>query len=443
MSNSIKLLRLFFTYVSPLLLAATAIGKHYYPEMTWLAISFAILLASCVGFYTNFIAIKMLFRPREITAFRRQGLIPRKQPELAQRLGEGINEHFFNVTEIREYIDQTNLLPRASNALKQYLDRNLQEREFQQLLTSWLIKSVDRHADDLHQFLVNVADQNLPKLMVQNTDLAKLARQLSRYIEEQINNGTIDLEQVVDKFTEIAAENIPDLARWLHEQFEDYNANQGVIKRNFVSFLKWSSDIDEESLRDQLFHLISTHEFRQAVYDFSERMALSLRDYMATDQGMEQLSNLSEQLNRYLIDKAREDGVPYLLRWIKDWLDTPQAWQAIDRLTEAGIDMSTEALDNYIHSPRFNDDVEVGLGKLLSFFNIQDLISQKVIGLDTRKLESLVLSASREHLSAIEVLGGILGAFAGVALFSIPAFTAILAIAASLLFLEWVLSKPR
>ena len=441
MPKYIQLIRAFFTYISPVLLLAAGLGKYYWPDVLWLEISFAILLASCVGFYTNFIAIKMLFRPREITAFGRQGLIPRKQPELAERLGEGINEHFFNVPEIREYIDQNDLLPKASSALKIYLDRTLQEREIQQLLTTWLIKAVDRHADEIHHFLVKVADRNLPKLIAENTDLAKLARQLSDYIEGQIHSGDINLEQVVDKFTEIAAENIPDLARWLHEQFEDYNANQGVIKRNFVSFLKWSSDIDEASLKDQMFHLISTQEFRQAVYDFSERMALSLRDYLETDKGMEQLSALSEQLNRYLIDKAREEGVPYIINWIKDWLETPQAWQAIDRFTEAGIDMGTEALDSYVHSPRFNDDIELGLGKLLKYFNIQDLISQKVMQLDSNRLESLVLSASREHLAAIEVLGGILGAFAGVALFSIPAFLAILGAAASLLLVEWLLTR--
>ncbi len=441
MTRLVKPLRLFFAYIAPILLALAGAAKYYLPEAIWPQIAFAILLASCVGFFTNFIAIKMLFRPRNITAFGRQGLIPRQQPELAQRLGEGINEHFFNAPELRDYIDNNQLLPKASNSLKQYLDQKLQEPEFQQLLTTWLITLVDKHTDDIHHFLVKVADRNLPKLVTENTDLAQLARQLSDYVESEISNGNINLEQVVDKFTEIAAENIPDLARWLHEQFEDYNASQGVIKRNFVSFLKWSSDIDESSLKDQLFHLISTHEFRHAVYGFSERMALSLRDYLDTDSGRQQLSHVSEQLNHYLIDKAREEGVPFIIDWIKQWLATPQAWITIERSASVGIDMVTESLDAYIHSARFHSDMEIGLGKLLNYFNVQDLVSQKVMQLDSRRLEDLVMSASRQHLTAIEVFGGILGAFAGIALFSIPTFLAILAVILLLFCVEWLLSK--
>ena len=441
MSVLVKPLRIFFALIAPLLLMAAGAAKYYQPDVLWAEISFAILLASCVGFYTNFIAIKMLFRPREITAFGRQGLIPRKQPDLARRLGEGINEHFFNAPEIRAYIDQNDLLPKASSALKSYLERTLQEPDFQENLRSWLIKAVDNNTDEIHHFLVKVADRNLPQLIAENTDLAQLARQLSDYVEGQIHDGQIDLEKVVDKFTEIAAESIPDLARWLHDQFENYNAGQGVIKRNFVSFLKWSSDIDEESLREQFYYLISTQEFRQAVYDFSERMALSLRDYLDTDDGKAQLGHLSEQVNHYLLEKARDEGVPYIINWLKQWLETPEAWQTIDRFINAGIDMGTEALDNYIHSPRFNDDMEVGIAKLLKYFNVQDLISQKVVQLDSERLESLVLSASKEHLSAIEVLGGILGGFAGIALFSIPAFLAVLASAAAILAIEWLLAS--
>jgi len=437
----IKPLRLFFAVCAPILFIASAIAQSYLPEATWPAIAFAILLASIVGFYTNFIAIKMLFRPSKPTIFGRQGLIPKKQPELAERLGEGINEHFFNAQEIRQYLDQNNLIVRGSERLKDYLDEALKNPDFQRKLSLWLSTLIEQHTDEIHQFLVKVADQNLPKLIAKNTDLAKVARQLGNYLENQIDSGEIDLEQVVDKFSEIAAENIPDLARWLHEQFEDYNASQGVIKRNFVSFLKWSSDIDEESLKDQLFYLISTMEFRQAVYDFSERMALSLAEYLETDQGMEQLNQLTEQLNSYLIDRAREEGIPFIIQWLKNWLATPSAWQTIETFLNRGVDLATTELDKYIHSERFSDDMDNWLGRLLKHFNIQQLITQKVAQLDTEKLESLVLSATKEHLSAIEVLGGVLGGFAGIALFSMPIFLALLGVAGTLLAIESMLSR--
>jgi len=290
---------------------------------------------------------------------------------------------------------------------------------------------------------VKVADQNLPKLIAQNTDLTKIAKQLSDYLEENIHSGSIDLEQIVDKFAEIAAENIPDLSRWLHDQFKDYNASQGVIKRNFINFSKWSNDIDENSIRDQLFYLISTMEFRQAVYGFSERMALSLGEYLETEQGINQLNHMDEQLNRYLVDSAREEGIPFIIQWIQNWLATPSAWQAIDRLLDKGVDIATTELERYIHSKRFSKDMDNWLSRILKHFNIQQFITQKVSQLDSDKLESLVLSATREHLSAIEVFGGVLGGFAGIALFSIPIFLSLLSVSGLLLLVESTLSNKE
>ena len=87
--------------------------------------------------------------------------------------------------------------------------------------------------------------------------------------------------------------------------------------------------------------------------------------------------------------------------------------------------------------------MERGLNRLLVHFNVQTLISQKVSQLDTDNLERLVLSATREHLTAIEVLGGVLGAFAGIALFSIPAFLAVLGTAFLILGIEWLLGRNK
>jgi len=443
MQQIIKPLRIFFAVIAPILFIASAAAKYYWPESNWAPVAFAMLLASIVGFYTNFIAIKMLFRPSKPTILGRQGLIPRKQPELARRLGEGINEHFFNAQEIRYYLDHNQLLIRGSERLKDYLDLALQNPDLQRKLSQWLGNLIEQHTDEIHYFLVKVADQNLPKLIAQNTDLTKIAKQLSDYLEENIHSGSIDLEQIVDKFAEIAAENIPDLSRWLHDQFKDYNASQGVIKRNFINFSKWSNDIDENSIRDQLFYLISTMEFRQAVYGFSERMALSLGEYLETEQGINQLNHMDEQLNRYLVDSAREEGIPFIIQWIQNWLATPSAWQAIDRLLDKGVDIATTELERYIHSKRFSKDMDNWLSRILKHFNIQQFITQKVSQLDSDKLESLVLSATREHLSAIEVFGGVLGGFAGIALFSIPIFLSLLSVSGLLLLVESTLSNKE
>ena len=436
MKSLIDYLRYFFAIAVPLLLAASAMAEHYWPDAIWPSRAFAILLASMVGYYTNFIAIKMLFRPQNPSVFGRQGLIPKKQPELAIRLGEGISEHFFNAHELQQYLDDQQLLQKAAKQLKQQLDNALVDEQIQSKLSVWLAKQINSHTDEINHFLVKVADTNLTRMLAKETDLVKLAQQLGQYIETKIDKGDIDLEQVVDKFAEIAAENIPDLAAWLHQQFEDYNESQGVIKRNFVSFLKWSSDIDEQALREQLYHLISTMEFRSGVYQFSERMVLSLTEYLATEDGMVHIDRASDKLNHYLIERAREEGIPLLIKRMEAWLQSASAWQSIDSLLSRVIDILEVELDQYLHSDKFGQNLERWIPQLLEQFNIGQFVSQKVKALDTGRLEKLVISATGEHLAAIEVLGGVLGVFAGIALFSLPTFFVLLSLMLGFLGIE-------
>ena len=443
MKTLIDYLRFFFAIAVPLLLVASAVAEYHWPDAVWPARCFAILLASMVGYYTNFIAIKMLFRPQKPSIFGRQGLIPRKQPELAVSLGEGISEHFFNASELQQYLDDQQLLQKAAERLKAQLDKSLADEQIQVKLSGWMAQQINDHTDEIHHFLVRVADKNLTLMMAQETDFVKLSQQLSQYIEAKIATGEIDIEQVVDKFAEIAAENIPDLAAWLHQQFEDYNESQGVIKRNFVSFLKWSSDIDEHALREQLYHLISTMEFRTGVYQFSERMVLSLTEYLSTDDGMVHIERASDKLNHYLIERAREQAIPLLIQRMEIWLNSPAAWQSIDSILTRMIDALEIELNQYLHSEQFAENLELWLPRLLEQFNVGQFISQKVRMLDTGRLEKLVLSATGEHLVAIEILGGVLGGFAGIALFSLPAFLILLSLLLGFLGIETYLSQRQ
>jgi len=441
MKSFIDYLRYFFAFAVPLLLVASALAEYYWPESVWPTRLFAVSLASMVGYYTNFIAIKMLFRPQKPSFFGRQGLIPRKQPELAEQLGRGISEHFFNARELLQYLDEQQLLQKSATRLKLQLDESLADKHVQQRLSAWLATQINDHTDEINQFLVKVADKNLTKMLAKETNLVKLAHQLAEYIESRIKDGEIDLEEVVDKFAEIAAENIPDLAAWLHQQFEDYNESQGVIKRNFVSFLKWSSDIDEDALREQLYHLISTMEFRAGVYQFSEKMVLSLTEYLSTDAGMVHIDKASSSLNLYLIDRAREQGIPLLIARLEQWLQSTVAWTAIDSVLTRTVDTLEKELNSYLHSETFKTNLEKWVPDLLEQFNVEQFIAQKVKALDTARLEKLVLSATGEHLAAIEVLGGVLGGFAGIALFSLPTFGALVGLLIGFLGLEYYLGS--
>jgi uncharacterized membrane protein YheB (UPF0754 family) len=72
------------------------------------------LIGACIGWLTNRLAIQMLFRPRKpikILGMRLQGLIPKRQSELAMRVGEIVETELFNQHLIRNEIRKIDLQP--------------------------------------------------------------------------------------------------------------------------------------------------------------------------------------------------------------------------------------------------------------------------------------------------------------------------------------------
>ena len=67
-----------------------------------------ILVGSVIGYFTNFLAIKMLFRPRRevrIGKFKlpfTPGIIPKNQPRLANAIGNTVGSHLLNAETIKE-----------------------------------------------------------------------------------------------------------------------------------------------------------------------------------------------------------------------------------------------------------------------------------------------------------------------------------------------------
>jgi uncharacterized membrane protein YheB (UPF0754 family) len=72
------------------------------------------LLTSAIGWFTNWVAIKMLFHPRKplrLPGFTWQGLIPRRQKQLAQEAAEIIEREILQQHTIQEEIRKIELGP--------------------------------------------------------------------------------------------------------------------------------------------------------------------------------------------------------------------------------------------------------------------------------------------------------------------------------------------
>jgi len=67
------------------------------------------LIGALIGWLTNYIAIKMLFHPRDavrILSIQIQGVFPKRQKELASKLGQIVSEELVSVEDLTQHLKE-------------------------------------------------------------------------------------------------------------------------------------------------------------------------------------------------------------------------------------------------------------------------------------------------------------------------------------------------
>jgi uncharacterized membrane protein YheB (UPF0754 family) len=91
------------------------------------------LVGGLIGWLTNFLAIKMLFHPRQprvIMGFLLQGVIPKRQRDLALKIGEVVEEELLHTEDILSAINTEELRAHLATVIEGRIDRFLREKLF-------------------------------------------------------------------------------------------------------------------------------------------------------------------------------------------------------------------------------------------------------------------------------------------------------------------------
>jgi len=90
-------------------------------------------IAALIGWFTNFIAVKMLFHPKKpikILFFTVQGIFPKRQNLLAEKLGDVVANDLFSMDDIAAQIknvDKSGTLAVVDSKLDNYIENKLPE----------------------------------------------------------------------------------------------------------------------------------------------------------------------------------------------------------------------------------------------------------------------------------------------------------------------------
>ena len=144
------------------------------------------LLGGVIGYVTNRIAVKMVFRPIRpvsVLGFQVQGLVGRRQPELAASIGRVVGQHLVEHDDIVRALHAMDLEKLVSGALDRGLEEKVAELRMLPLVGGFL---TDERVADLRESLV--------RGFLENEEL--LLEEIERAVEEGLDVQALVREKV-------------------------------------------------------------------------------------------------------------------------------------------------------------------------------------------------------------------------------------------------------
>jgi uncharacterized membrane protein YheB (UPF0754 family) len=152
------------------------------------------LIAAAIGWLTNFIAIKMLFHPREpvnLGLFTLQGLFPKRKNDIAEKLGEIVARDLISMDDLTSRLKSEENQASIRRFLEGKLEHFLQTR-FRALLprvSAWISS---RAIQKLKDILLEEFMEQLPVLVDQLASKEAHAIDIKRIVAEKIEAFSSD-----------------------------------------------------------------------------------------------------------------------------------------------------------------------------------------------------------------------------------------------------------
>ena len=381
-----------------------------------------------IGYFTNDIAIKMLFRPYRAIYFAGRklpftpGLIPSNQERLAKRISDTIMGSLLTPEELQK------------------LARRLLQTERVQGAIMWLLRlALEQVQVDKEQKTAKILAAILRDLLGQS--LARLLKVLSRrsdFLESQLNQI---FDQILLEF-QLNDDQARKLSEWLLEVVLPPN----VVRQAIIDFLTDRNiQVIDEGFREKssgtywvvanLLGLRNTLT-RLRTYCLDEKEASNARiDELITSLRMQErlqewmqnlsLQNLPISTVRQLRKTMRDTVRTSIQERGSDWLETLSEsldWENIAKLiltrlrTSPAVSSSLEPISQelaLVLERYLEQDLEKIVAQIIPILNIDQVIIDRVKATSPADLENAIQGIVKSELQGIVNLGGVLGFVVG------------------------------
>ncbi|MBC2278127.1 DUF445 domain-containing protein [Listeria welshimeri] len=368
-----------------------------------MSVLFTILLMAVIGGFigamTNYIAIRMLFRPyKALYLFNKRvpftpGLIPKRRDELAEHIGKVVVSHLLTEDAIRARLLEENLQKEITETVAKMFHEKMQlETTPNELLhqlgyenaegrsISWLETVLEK---EINHFLTIKKTSQMNEL---------IPVMLEKELETKLPHVT---ERITSKLTLfIASEEGKLQIKMMLQKFFEEHGKMGNMARMFINVESFSEKIQQEGAK-----LINQEDTKNLINqllttEWKNFEAKELQELIPT----EKQAHLAEQLTSEIIqafphEKIFNQPVQVILRDYEVMIKSKIIPFAVERMLDF---VATHSAD------------------IVERMDLAKLVETQIATFSLPEIEKLVVEISGRELKMITYLGGILGGFIGV-----------------------------
>ena len=152
------------------------------------------VVGALIGFGTNWLAIKMLFHPRQ-PRYGIQGLLPRRQKDLAHKLGHVVAKELINLDSLLDHLDDVDLEELIGKMIDHAIEAKLEDLQKIPLIGKMITPDLLRGLrDSLVQEVIKHQDVIIAKIKEKAQDRIDI----EAIVREKVERFELDkLESVV------------------------------------------------------------------------------------------------------------------------------------------------------------------------------------------------------------------------------------------------------
>ncbi|WP_027963837.1 DUF445 domain-containing protein [Halalkalibacillus halophilus] len=357
-----------------------------------------VAIGALIGGMTNYLAIKMLFRPYHPVYIGKwklpftPGLIPKRRQELAVQLGGLVTNHLVTADAIGEKLSQSKFHQQISSFINHKLINWLEQNHTVQEAVQQVKKDFSKEQTqketqkviekELRAWYEEHSKQNLAQI---------LPHELQEYVDQSIPGASQVVLQKVDQYVSSVEAKIQ-----FSQAASEFLENQGFLGNMVNSYLGADGLVEkiEPSIK-QFVTAESTEEkvtamMRDEWNKWLEEDLDSLKVKYGSDAFF---TKLSAEITSFIqIDKQLDRPVNELVAAHKDYLTTKLVPELVNRVFT-----------------QLAGQVDV----LMEQMQVASMVQAEVEKFDVSRIEQMVLEITKKEFNMITYLGAVLGGSIG------------------------------